>query len=167
MYIGPYIQCELTLEEIKKERKYCATDNCKNNKTFMGDNCNFCSLCGQILKIQSYSIKGYKINVMDVIDEIDQCLTYQHINSSLYWIPNIHYDTTTKFPITLNESLGFVNFTSIELNNFQNIKSSMDSEIEKSINDFYTAFEKDIHILTKYYNNISIGFGGLYGVLDE
>lgn len=140
-YVGPYLKCYF--HNIEKEKKVFG---CKKCETVISDQL-YCGKCGLLLTIYSVKILGESVDLYDIDEELNEVFFYPE-NMSLTGL-----------------DLFLLNVRSYKMRDFfikkgqDSFQSIREDDIKKEIEWMKKWHKKEIDILRKYYDKVTIDWG--------
>ena len=139
-FVGPVIRCKQPTQTTNRQGRRCSNVDCKNHKV---ENISgvFCSTCGG--KIQDFPIPT-PMSIWDIFGE-------EGIDEDIFYV--IHDDMHE-----LGEGVTAITDNNCEAHGAKDGVLTSD-DVTSSLNNFNTTFEKEIKILKKYYESVSVDYG--------
>jgi hypothetical protein len=161
VHVGPYVECQTGTIDVKKNRRSCTNPKCKDHQRENYDlEAKFCAKCSSPIGDVEYSAKGDRIDLWQVIEEIDEALMPPH--GSKQWsddvdlyVPNLGRPNreSRKYRFYPKES-GFILY-------------DIDHQlILDEMGEFCVQYREAIETIRKHYgdNNVKIKWGVIHTV---
>lgn len=155
--LGPYVECEVFLQEVTRAMRTCPKEDCPQHKQHMYR--EFCDRCGSPISTMDYTCKDYYAKNWPSVDEMndDAWDEFNNYFTSISLHPYEIYVPNTTFKNIENRKSLWFDPCSVD-----EIVQPVDSElIEKELAAFKEQFAEQIKQLEDWYGseNVNIKWG--------